>query len=210
MRTARKGDPQVAPSPAVIAHWMARAHEVTAVMAFFTEGDTTTSNLIARVAGRPTHTGLLFRLSDGWYYMEALIGRDIQPPQRIEHLQEWALKNEKRQATAIALDNSVISGHALAARHMFQRAMQDVGRCTYFPLQLLALWAAIRFHLPMRPSPGKVICSEWAALLFLYLADLRPEGQPLWDRLTPAQMWQALSRHPAAVKIYNLKKELPA
>lgn len=199
MRKIRKGEACLAPTPAD------RTATILRVMPFFTTDVETLSKIIGRIAGTPTHVGLLFERVDGWFYMEALWGRDVCPPTPLGDLTAWANRRHGRVAKAIELPT--LTGED--AQSIYDRALETVTRETYHFTQLIEILGDIKFDRPVQPSAGKVICSEWSGLLLYPHVDLRPRFQRLWDRLTPQQMFtRALSTEDCT--LHDLRKGVPA
>lgn len=104
-------------------------------------------------------------------------------PRTLSDLQSWAEKPGRRLAV---LPTSI---RGAAAERVHRQAQSWVGRVGYFAWQLAGMWAFERLRIPVRKSPGKVVCSEAVARLVFPELDLRDAFRD-FDAVNPASGWR--------------------
>lgn len=153
----------------------------------FTRGEGLLSRAIARITdGHWSHVALGFvRDDNSRCYFESLISEGFIGPKDYMDVIDWADEDERRDFTTIYLP----LGPASSAR-VYQRAEVCDERIGYSVLQLVAIWALIRFGIPVPRSPRRWICSEAVATLLYPELDLRGCGRDTFDSVDPNSIYR--------------------
>ena len=161
--------------------------------------------------GYPSHLGIVFHrasvghglpVNPGDVYMEAMMGRDVQPPRSCADLIHWWVTKPHRRLAfrALHLDRA-------GTDMLYQDCLYSVGHVAYSRWQLLQHWfferIGRRVGIPIPRSPQKVTCSEWVSReLGRVGIDLRDEIRTRHDEVTPHSAWMVLS-HPKTPSTIN-------
>jgi hypothetical protein len=167
---------------------------IVSMFIFFSLGEGWLSRLIAKVCKNWSHMGVGFRFSDGTaVYFEAWVPR-VRGPKPLSHLIDWVHQKPKRRLAIVEL---LIPPNLCERKYGIAQTYS--GLIGYGELQLLAMWAFERFgkrwgwHVPK--SPGRVVCSEYAARVLYPEFDLRDSIHTRFDEVTPGSAWNVFQRN---------------
>jgi len=171
------------------------APRIVSMFLFFAAGDSWFSRLIAKVCGGWSHAGIGFRFSDtSSVYFEALFAKGVRGPKPLPHLVAWSKEKPGRRLAIVELmipENICERKYGIAQTYS--------GLIGYGEWQLLAMWAFERFgkrwgwHVPR--SPGRVVCSEYAARVLHPEFELRDSIHTRFDEVTPGSAWSVVRRN---------------
>ena len=171
--------------------WSPKIH-IASAFVFFAAGDNLFSRLIAKICGVWSHAGVGFRLQNGdSIYFEALFAKGVQGPKPLVHLMEWVVKSQKRRVAIVELP---IEANVCERKYGIAQTYRDLAG--YGEWQLLAMWFFEKigrrwgWHVPR--SPGRVVCSEFAARVLWPEIPLTDSMRPRLDEVTPGSAWRAV------------------
>jgi len=154
---------------------------------FFTRSEDWWSLLIRWITrSQWAHMGVGFSLEDGteWYF-EALISHDVSGPRCAGDLERWVRKHRRR-----AYEMIVLPCDSAASQRVWDECIKLQGVAGYSKKQLLLMYLAMRFGLPVPNDPAKLVCSEFASrAVIMGGVDLREPGSVSHDEVTPGSAY---------------------